>query len=453
MSNADKIGATEELLENVLSTRFEDLDTVLVDTAKNRIIDLLGCVVGAANAPGIPPLVGLIKEWGGKPEASILAHGIKVPAPHAAMVNAIMARSYDFEPLQSFVEGRAIKGYISGTTIPTALAMGEVKGISGKELITSLLVGDNVASRIQATSGVDFMSIGWTSIGTANMFGATAIAGRILGLNRLQMRNAFGITLNQINSSSLQNEWDGAITFKIHQGTSARGGIFSSELARAGWTGPDDALFGQFAYFNLHGGCKHPEFLTKDLGKKYYADGSFKPYSCCAGTHPAIDCALALLAKHDIDVENIDNVTLYVHRGGFLDKPFKIGGLPHAEAIYSHYYTLATALLHGSVRPEHFSEKAMRDPRVAELIGKITLEEPAEANRLSGSEVKITMDDGSLLAGYIRPYLCLMRGCLIMPPQFPKSGPFKIPASNLDGGAAFGYPVVCALLRNPSVLS
>ena len=39
---------------------------------------------------------------------------------------------------------------------------------------------------------------------------------------------------------------DATTAFKLQQGTSARNGIFSAQLAKAGWTGPSDALQGEF---------------------------------------------------------------------------------------------------------------------------------------------------------------------------------------------------------------
>jgi 2-methylcitrate dehydratase PrpD len=279
IKSATKSTPLGRLAANVLETRFENLDRSTVENARNRIIDVLGCLIGGANAPGNSGLIGLVRDWGGKEEATILIHGGKAPAQNAAMVNSIMARSFDFEPVSPLVDGISMPGHVSGTTVMAAMAMGEAKNINGKELITALLVGDDVASRILAASGFGF-SLGWDCIGTVNAFGTTAIAGRLLGLNRIQMRNAFGIVLSQL-ACSLQNIWDGTISFKICQGLAARSGIFSAELARAGWTGPEDALFSRFGYYNLYTeGCRNPAALTKDLGKSYYSDATFKPYPC-----------------------------------------------------------------------------------------------------------------------------------------------------------------------------
>ena len=107
----------EAISANVANTRFEDFDQATIDLAKNRVIDVLGCLIGGANAPGNPALLKLVKRWGGKKEATILVHGGKAPAQTVAMLNTIMARSFDFEVMSYVHEGKYIRlssrGYIS----------------------------------------------------------------------------------------------------------------------------------------------------------------------------------------------------------------------------------------------------------------------------------------------------------------------------------------------------
>ena len=395
MSSAAESTPIEKLSANVLDTCFENFDQATLENTKNRIIDVVGCLIGGANAPGNSALIDLVRDWGGKEEATILIHGGKVPAHNAAMVNSIMARSYDYEALSPLIDGTSIPAHISGTTVMTAITMGEVMGINGKELISALLAGEDVASRVLAASGFGF-TLGWDCTGTVNMIGATAIAGRLLGLNKLQMRNAFGIVLNQL-AGSFQSIWDGTTAFKLHQGVSARNGIFSAQLAKAGWTGPEDALLSKFGYYHLYTeGCINPEILTKDLGKKYYTEATIKPYPCCRGNHPVIDCALAIVQKHDIQAEDIKEVIIYTSRGGldnFLGQPFKIGDFPHACAAFNYQYTAANALLRKSVKPEHFSEASIRDSEVNALIKKVKLAELPGAQQLS-AELRVKMKDG-----------------------------------------------------------
>jgi 2-methylcitrate dehydratase PrpD len=392
---SDTKSPIEELSANILETRFENFDQATVENARNRIIDVLGCAIGGANAVGNPELVDLVRGWGGKKEATILVYGAGVPVSEAAMVNSIMARSYDFEPVVPMIDGFDIPAHISGTTVMTAVALGEMRDIDGKELIAALLVGDDIAVRVLAAHDFGF-GLGWDNTGTINMVGATAIAGRLLGLSRQQMKHAFGIVLNQM-AGSMQNVWDGSITFKLPQGLSARNGIFSAQLAKAGWTGPEDMLLGRYGFYKLYTeGCDNPGFLTKDLGKKYYSDSVLKPHPSCRATHPAIDCALALISKHDIKAEEIEEVVLYEPRrglDGFSGQPFRIGEFPHGCAAFNYRYNVANALLRRSVKPEHFAEAAIRDPEVNALISRVRLAEMPGENTLS-AELKVRMKDG-----------------------------------------------------------
>jgi len=394
--------AIEVLSENVLALRFEDLDAGTLENAKNRIIDILGCAIGGANAAGNHGLIKTVKKWGGNPEATIMVHGGKAPAGNAAMVNAIMCRSYDFEVMSIVVEGEWIPSHHSGTTVMTALTMGEAYGINGKELLTTLVAGDDVVSRVLAAGGWDF-NLGWDGTMTLPIFGSIPIAGRIKGLNAYQMRHAFGIGLNMI-AGAIQSLWDGATTFKLGQGTSARNGIFAAELAREGWTGVEDALLSRFGYYHLYGKgtCDRPEILTQFLGKKFYVEETFKSHPCGWPNQGPIQCAMAIARKTAIRSEDVEEVLIRLPARSltiYYAKPYQAGDFPHASGIFSYQFNVATALLHGDVQPEHYTEEAIKDLQLNALISKTRCVELPNAGRRS-VEVVVKMKDGRVFSEY-----------------------------------------------------
>jgi 2-methylcitrate dehydratase PrpD len=313
-------------------------------------------------------------------------------------MNCIMARSFDFEPVSPLVDGVSCPGHISGTTVPSAFTLAEMVNASGKELITALLVGDDIAARILAGSGFGF-SLGWDGVGTVNTFGVTATAGRLFGLNKLQLRNAFGIALNQLGTT-FQSFWDGTTAFKLPQGLAARGGITSAQLAKIGWTGPEDTLMSKFGYYKMFTeGCKKPQVLTMDLGKVYCYDGTIKPYPCCRIPHSAIQAALALIEKHNIKADDIASVNLDIAQGGIdhiCGHPFKIGPFPHGNAAFSYEYVVATAFLFGGVKPEHMTEQAIRNPQVTDFIKKIKLTAAPDV-AFEKARMTVTLKDGRKL--------------------------------------------------------
>jgi len=392
----------EELARNVLKTRFDSFEKETVEQAKNRIIDVVGCLIAGANGPGCRMMADLVKRWGGAKESTILVHGIKAPAHNVAMVNTIMVRSFDFEPVEPYVEGIALPAHISGTTIPTALAVAEQKAASGQELLTALILGDDLASRLLAASGFSF-DLGWDNTGTVNMFGATAIAGRLWRLDEGQMLNAFGIVLNQM-AGSFQSVYDGTHCFKLPQALAARAGIFSVELARGGFTGVKDPLLSKHGYFTLYCRNPRPDAVTKDLGKTFYADRTFKPYPCCRLTHAPIDCALELVHTHEIRPEEINSVTLNVTPlayQSFVGQPFEVGDVPQANAAFSLRYTVANALLRRSVALEHFTEDFIRDPRILALANSMNLAGTMPPEKPFTTDLEVTMMDGRTFSAHV----------------------------------------------------
>lgn len=380
-----------KMVDNVLNTSFENLSREVLENVKCRIIDVLGCIISGANAAGNLDLINLAKDWGGKEEATIFVFGGRVPVHNAAMVNSVMARSYDFEATQARVNGINFPSHISGTTVTTALAMGEAADISGKELITALLVGEDVACRILAASGFGF-SRGWDNVGTVNAFGATAIAGRLLKLSTKQLQNAFGIVLNQL-AGSFDTIWDGAAAFKLVQGLSARNGIFSAELAKTGWTGSKDALLGEFGYFKLYTeGCVNPEILIQDMGKKFNTEVTIKPYPGCRLNHTAIDCAIDIINKNDLNIDEIEQIELEVPaivHDVFVSQPFVIRDIPQIDAAFNIRFSVANILLRKDLKLEHFKEELIRDPHITYIANKIIIKESKDQVCL-----KLKMKDG-----------------------------------------------------------
>jgi 2-methylcitrate dehydratase len=403
MSDSDSIPAIEALAANVTGTQYENLDTATIELAKNRIIDVLGCIIGGANAPDNKELTDLVRQSGGQRESTVMIFGQRIPTEHAAMVNAVMVRSYDFEVMAYVLEGKFFPSHHAATTVPTALALAEALGAGGKELLTAMIVGDDVAARVQAASAGHPINLGWDGCTTLSHLAAVATSSRLLGLNTKQTKNAFGIAVSLIGGT-LQCYWDGAPTFKLGQGTAAMHGIFAARLAKRGWSGLYDPLFSRYGYFNVYGGgCIDPGILTRDLGKKFYGEAYFKPYPCGMPTHAGIDAALTLMGQNNFHVDEIEEVVIHVPYGQtanfYYAKPFVIRDFPQGDAAFSYIYTVATALVNKSVGLQNFTEEAIRDPRIKSIIEKIKMVERPEGAEL-GIQVDLRLTNGRQFSEY-----------------------------------------------------
>lgn len=395
------MGITDELVSNLLETRFENFPQDVVELAKSAVIDVAGCVVGGANDTGCPMILDLIREWGGKEESTVLVHGVRAPSHNVALVNAVMARSFDYGMVDMFVEGEVRPSHIGETLVPTAVAVAEQEAMSGKELLTALILAEDLVARVMAASNPE---ITWDITGTGNTLGATALAGKLLGLDHREMVHAFGIALNQMGGTT-QGLIERVHSFKLGQGLSAQRGIFSVRLASKGFTAVKDPLIGNLGYFELFSPDYQPEVLTRNLGRKFYSEITFKPYPSCRGTHGAIDCSLEIIREHVIEAKDIDEVTVIIPEKSYppiIRERFTRGVVPHVNAIFSLPYTVACALLRRGVSVEHFTDEAMDDPKIVEMTKKVKIaiqEFPDEV--FLATTVHVRMKDGRELSAHV----------------------------------------------------
>jgi 2-methylcitrate dehydratase PrpD len=387
---------TDQLVKNVVQTRFESFDRTTLERMKLRILDTVGCAVAGVNAPGCRMLLDLVTGWGGSQQSTVIGYGIKAPSHNAAMLNSLMSRSFDFEPVEAEGDEKSSPAHISGTTIPTALAVAEQQSATGKELMTALAVGDDLACRLGVASGFDF-DLGWDNTGTINVFGAAAVASKLLRLNGEQVLAAFGIALNQL-AGSMAGVFDKTMAFKLPIALASRDGIFAAELAGYGFSGIEEPFMGNRGYFALY--CRNYETdeLVKDIGQRYYADCVIKPYSACRTTHPFIDCALEI-AHNDFDPETIEEINVRATPAvvaGFCGQPWIPGKTPQVDCAFSIRYTVATALLRRGVKPEYFCSAYIFDPKIKILIDKIRLMGSVPQEKAPAAEIDVRVKGGSI---------------------------------------------------------
>jgi 2-methylcitrate dehydratase PrpD len=404
--------AIEELVSNVLETKFESFSDEAVEDVKKRFIDVLGCAIGGANASGNSMLLDLVREWGGKEEATILVHGNRVPLHHAAMMNCIMCRSFDYEVIGPEPEGEAtgrFTSHICATTDPTALSVGEYKGSSGREIISAAILGGDMAARIASAEDFDDLH-SFELTGTVTAFGATAVAGRLWGLNESQLLNALGIVVDQLGGL-WQHIADGVNSFKLNTGLSAKDAIFSVELANKGFTGIRDPLLSPHGYFAQYCKSYQSKFLTLDLGKRFYTKGAHKFRPSCYITHAPIECCLEILSKHNINAEDIVEVTVEVPSNrllsdqNYLLAPYELDAL-QGRALFNIPYAVANVLMRKSTKLEHYTDDFTHDPKIVELTRKVkmvgrTAQGSVKEDVVAGVDLEIKMKDGKQFSASI----------------------------------------------------
>jgi 2-methylcitrate dehydratase PrpD len=385
-----------KLAQYVTDAAYEELPEKPIAIAKEVMLAVLGTTIAGANAEGCEALVRQVRQWGGGKEATILIHGGKVPAHNAALVNSAMARALDF------CDGMVPGMHVGSSSIPTALAAAELAGgCTGKEFLIALVVGTEIASRLNAVSAYD----GFDPTGVCTIFGAAAIAGRILGLDAKQMLDALALAFNKAGGS-MQSNIDGSLAVRVIQGFTSQSGIISAQLAQVGITGPKNFLEGIYGYFHLYAKDNYAtQAVTGDLGERFEMEKTlFKRYPSCGGTLAPTDAVLTLVNEKKFTADQIARIDVkvspHVHKlvGGL----FEVGENPKVNAQFNIHYCVANALLRQSSRLRHFDEAEIRDPRIMDLVKLIhvapepSLDDPANAKFSIAAYVKVTTNKGDV---------------------------------------------------------
>ncbi len=356
------------LVDYLIHTNFESIPQGPLRTIKDMILRDLGTTVAGSSSEGCEEVINFYRARGGREEATVFIHGGKMPAPNAAFVNSVMSRSLDF------CDAMAPGVHIGSSVVPTAFAAAELAGgCSGREFLTALILGTELSSRLNLTeSAYD----GFDPTGVCTIFAATAVAGRILGLNHSQMWNALALAFNK-SGGSFQSNIDGSLAVRIIQGWVSQNAITCAQFARMGITGPRNFLEGVYGYFHLFGRDRvDPERISEALGDHFELQQMvFKKYPSCGLTQGCTEAILSLMKEENVKAGDIREIYIYVppYAHKLVGHQFRLGENPRVNAQFSIQYCVASALLRGHSQLQNFEETAVRDPDVMSFLEKISV--------------------------------------------------------------------------------
>lgn len=391
------MSATDKLVVYAASLRYEDLPAKAVEAVKMHVLDTCGAIVAGSAAEGPKKLVGLVKEWGGRAEGTLLVYGDKVPAPNAAWANSTMSRGFDFDTL---LTGGAT--HVSASIIPAAFALAEFqtafkkKVVSGKELITAIALGCDLNWRFRVAGGPStIMAGGWL----AETFAPPAIGalgGNLFGFDSEKINNAMGIGYNQCSGTYGASLGEGAgLMAQLSQGMGTKAGVLSVILADKGFTAYKDVIDGRWGLYKMYGNGQYdPEILVGGLGKRFDSiNPTIKRYPGCGATQPVVFGLVEMAREHHLRSEDVAKVNIGVGESAYYQCGENKGKpVNPAEALWNFPYSAAVALTSGKVFVDDFSTEAIQNPQVLELIQRIHVYPDKSFTR--DAKLEITTKDG-----------------------------------------------------------
>lgn len=401
---------TRELAAWVAGLRDEDIPAEVRERMAVLFADTLGIVLGAQELDSTLAMVEGLERAGLLGAATEGPGAIVAPgradawtAYGSALLTSAAAHSLDFDDTHA-----PSQLHPGSPIIGAALAAAQVAGCGGRALLTGLVAGYEVMTRVSyGLVPLSHSDRGWHLSATTGVFGAAAAAGKILGLSAGQLEAAFGTALSQTAGSG-QFLVNGAWTKRFHVGNASAGGFLAASLAGADYTGAAQAFEGDNGFFALYSPAPVPAKAIAGLGEVWETMGvAVKPYPCCRAIHAPLDATLEIVGRTTIDPARISSVRIGMPR-----KCVDITGAPQerkrdprnvVDCQFSAHLCVATALTHGRLTFADY-EPALADPQIRDLMQRIDayVDDEAEAAYPSvfPGRIEITFDDGTVQSAY-----------------------------------------------------
>lgn len=316
----------------------------------------------------------------------------------AALINAAASHVVEMDDLHN-----ASIYHPATCVFPALLAAAEAAAATPDRFLTAAVAGYEVSIRIGEALGPEHY-VYFHTTGTAGTFGSAVAVGHLLGLDERQMLWAMGNAATQA-AGLWQFLVEGAMSKQLHTAKAAYNGALAAYLAQSGFTGPEHALCGERGLLpattpagallagtgydpalerrqraRLTAGIRLAdtpgpgsrtgqaatfcEFRTPGVSIKYHAS--------CRHTHAPVDALLELMRRHEVQAHELRAIRAYVYTGAYERLKAVVPSTPWA-AKFNVPFCLAQAALHGHLSLDAFTDSALTDPAVSQLMQRVSL--------------------------------------------------------------------------------
>jgi len=391
------VTAVARLARFVVARGWDDLSDAARGELKIRVLDALGCALGALRAPPVYAIRAQMEEFGGRPLCTLIGGGATAP-DRAALLNGALVRYLDFND-SYFAPGETCH---PSDNLAPGLAAAEYADASGRELLTALAVAYQVQCRLSDEAPVRAKGFDHTTQGA---YAAAAGAAKALRLGEAETANAVAIAGTALNAlrvtrTGALSQWKGlAYPF------TAFGAVEAAFLAARGITGPAEVFEGNKGFIETIAGPFEIAWEHEDLERVRRT--FLKRYNAEIHSQSALEALLALRETHAPDPAQVERIELATFQvaydiigGGEEGGKKEIG--TKEEADHSLPYLLAVALLDGQVLPEQFAPERIVAADVQELLRRVDVRPAADLSARFPAEhacrLRVHLAGGATLA-------------------------------------------------------
>ncbi len=284
---------TRRLSDYVAGALAQPLPDAVVEKARRHVLDTLAAMVSGSQLRPGRMAIAYVTSLGGTPEASVVATQLRTSAVNAALANGMLAHADETD--DSHAPSRTHPGC---AVIPAALALAERVHASGEAFLRAVVLGYDVAARLNHAIGADaFAAAARSTHSVGGVFGAGAAAGALLGLDAAQVRHllsycaqqASGVACNVRDTDHIEKAFD-------FGGMPARNGVAAATMVAHGFTGVDDVFAGERNFFEAYAPEPAPSKLAEGLGERFeILSTNIKKWSVGSPAQSALDALTCLM--------------------------------------------------------------------------------------------------------------------------------------------------------------
>ncbi|GJL77850.1 MAG: propanediol utilization protein [Nitrospinaceae bacterium] len=387
-----------QIVDYVAGLEYKDLTRKAIEAAKERLLDSLAVAYASYPTEPVTAMRNFAIASSSPHGATVLGTSHKAPVDHAAVYLGTMIRALDWNDTYLNREPAHPSDNISAT-----LTVAESENKSGQDFILSTILAYELHCRLCDAAGI--RKKGWDHV-TYGSISSAGAAAKLMGFTKNQIRDALAIAmttgnfLRQTRVGTI-SKWKAAAFAQA-----AQNAIQACLYVKYGFTGPSDIFEGQHGFINQiiqgefdlapsFGGQENSEFKMVDTYIKYFP----------AEYHAQSAVWAALDLRKQLGEENLQKIsTIHVetsfHSYEIIGKEAdKWAPKTKETADHSLPYIVAVALMDGEISLEQFDKSHLENPKLLELVNKVTVSEKKEYTEIYGksfpNKVRVRLVDAT----------------------------------------------------------
>lgn len=376
-----------------------DLPSLALERAKMSLASTLASASAGYAIESARIVRGIEQAAGGRPSASVWFDSGCLPADRAARVNAVAsdAAACDDSDMRSIA-------HIGTIATATGLAVGEEVGASGRDILAAMVLGYEVAGRIDEALTPGRMQRGFHG-SVSTVFAGAVTAGRLMALDAERMAQAIAIAATSAGGMAIAA--DTSCAREYHAGLAALLGVQAALAARAGFQAEAAVMELPRGFFSAFNGQAVDE-VTRELGASWdiVTDMAIKLMPGAHPFHAIAEAAITAAIEGDVQPDAVRRIVITAPQ---LKTWQRQAVQPHdlIGAAHSVPYFVAAAVVDRRFDWEHVRPHKMRDARIASLLTRVVFDPDAPplpdrfAHRHGGT-VTLELTDGTAVAATCR---------------------------------------------------